>query len=339
MIVLSLQFIFCSALIIVCGANLTKYGDVIAEKSGLGGAWIGLFLMASVTSLPELITGISSVTLAGVPNIALGDVMGSCVFNLLILSILDILNGKKPVFSKVEKGHTLSAGFGAALIGIAVISVLANEYVPVIGHIGIYTPVIVLLYGFGIRRIFFFEMKIRDGLKGVASELPAAHYEKVSTKEAVIKYILNALVIVGVAAWLPFIGDRLADETGLGKSFIGSIFIATTTSLPELVVSVSALKIGATDMAVANIFGSNMFDIFILAVDDLFYTKGSLLAFVSTNHAITGIMAILMTGIAIAGLTYRVKKKVFLRLGWDTLAILLTYFVNIFILYYLRGKG
>lgn len=163
-----------------------------------------------------------------------------------------------------------------------------------------------------------------------------ARYKHISTREATVKYILNAIVIIGAATYLPFIADRLAVETGLGRSFVGTVFAALTTSLPEVAVSISALKIGAIDMAIANLFGSNMFNIFILAIDDIFYLKGSLLSDVSLNHAVTGFMAVLMTGIAIVGLTYRLEKKIFLRLGWDTIAILLIYFINIYLLYSLK---
>ena len=332
-----LQFILCSAIIVLCGTNLSKYGDIIAEKTGLGRAWIGLVLMASVTSLPELITGISSVAFADVPNIALGDIMGSCVFNLSIIALMDILHGPKPIFSKAEHGHIISAGFGVILIGLASISILSNASIPAIGHIGIYTPAIILIYMIGVRSLFLFEKKKIAEFVGEMAE--AIQYGHVSTKEAVFRYFLNALIIVGAAAWLPFIGDRLAEETGLGRSFIGSIFIALTTSLPELVVSISALRIGATDMAIANLFGSNIFNIFILAIDDIFYTKGPILSHVSMNHAVTGFMAVVMTGIAIVGLEYRLEKKTFLRLGWDAIAILLAYFINICLLYSLRGNG
>ena len=83
MMLLWIGFIICTAAIVFAGMRLSKYGDIIAEKTGLGRTWIGVVLMASVTSLPELVTGISSVTYAGVPDIAAGDVLGSCVFNML----------------------------------------------------------------------------------------------------------------------------------------------------------------------------------------------------------------------------------------------------------------
>jgi len=84
--VIWIQFAACTAIILYSGTRLSLYGDVIAEKSGLGRTWIGVILMASVTSLPELVTGISSVAIYNLPNIAAGDVLGSCMFNLLILA-------------------------------------------------------------------------------------------------------------------------------------------------------------------------------------------------------------------------------------------------------------
>lgn len=332
-----LEFITCSAVIVFAGTNLSRYGDVIAEKTGLGRAWIGLILMAGVTSLPELITGISSVTFANAPDIALGDVMGSCVFNLSIIALMDLLYGRKPIFSECEHGHSLSAGFGLVLIGLASLSILVHQFIPVWGHVGLYTPVIVLIYVFGIRSVFLFQK--RKVAEFVAETAAAAQYGHMTAREAAVKYAVNAAVIVAAAAFLPVIGDRLAAETGLGRSFVGTILVALTTSLPELVVSIAAVRIGAVDLAVANLFGSNMFNILIIAVDDLFYLNGPLLSHVSSNHAVTGFMAIMMTGIAIISLTYRIEKKFFPRLGWDAVALLLTYLGNIYLLFSLRGRG
>lgn len=332
-----LEFILCSAVIVYSGSKLARYGDVIAEKTGLGRAWIGLVLMAGVTSLPELITGISAVMLAGTPDIALGDVMGSCVFNLSIIALMDLLHGPGPIFSKAEHSHNLSAGFGVILIGTASLSILAGGSVPSVGHLGLYTPLIMALYAVGMRSVFLFQRKqlvVRAG--EIAAKLQYGH---ISAREAAVKYGLNAVVIVGAALWLPFIGDRLAAVTGLGASFVGSVLIAMTTSLPELVVSVTALRIGAADMAIANLLGSNMFNIFILAVDDIAFVTGPLLSHVSINHAMTGFMAVIMTGIIIVSLTYRAEKKTVLRIGWDAAALLLAYIVNILLLYALRERG
>jgi len=91
LIMIWLQFLVCTAAIVFAGAKLSEYGDVIAEKTGLGRTWIGVVLMASVTSLPELMTGVSSVAIFDLPNIAAGDALGSCMFNLLIIALLDVV--------------------------------------------------------------------------------------------------------------------------------------------------------------------------------------------------------------------------------------------------------
>src|SRR4030067_2317495 len=126
-----IEFLICSSLIVYSGTKLSKYGDIIAEKTGLGGTWIGVVLLASVTSFPELVTGISSVTYAGVPDIAIGNVIGACVFNMLVLAILDAIYRPMPVLAKAHQGNILSAGFGIFLLStVATSLVLGHRILP-----------------------------------------------------------------------------------------------------------------------------------------------------------------------------------------------------------------
>lgn len=333
LVLIWLEFLLLSLIIIICGTKLSKYGDILAEKTEIGGAWIGLILMASITSLPELTTGISSVTIADAPDIALGDIMGACVLNLIILALLDLLDESSPLFSKVGQSHLLSAGFGVVLIGIASLSILIKDMMPVIGTIGIYTPLLFIVYMVGIRAVYFYEKR---AIKEFAEEAEKI-YKHISTPKAVLMYSLNALIIIMVATALPFVAARLSEQSGLGSNFVGTVFVAMATTLPELVVSVSAMRIGAYDLAIGNLFGSNMFNISLLGLNDIFYTKGSLLADISEAHAITGIMAIIMTAIAVLGLTYRPQKRILLRFGWDSLAIFALGVVNMYFVYTIRN--
>src|SRR3990170_7758783 len=123
-----LGFIVCTSIILYSGTKLSRYGDIIAEKTGLGRVWIGVVLMASVTSLPELVTGITSVTYAGVPDIAAGDVLGSCVFNMLILAILDAVHRPMPISAKAHQGNVLSAGFGILLLSVVALSIFFTNH-------------------------------------------------------------------------------------------------------------------------------------------------------------------------------------------------------------------
>lgn len=328
-----IEFVICTLVIIYSGTKLSKYGDIIAEKTGLGRAWIGLVLMASVTSLPELVTGISSVTYAGVPNIAIGDVLGSCVFNMLIIAILDVQYRIMPISAKAHQGNVLSAAFGILLLSMVASSIFLGKYVSPLGWIGPYSLLFVAIYFVAMRLIYSYEKRqIAALMKEKAIKL---RYEDISKKTAFVNYGLNALVVIIAATFLPKIGEGIAETTGLGQTFVGNIFIALSTSLPEVVVSIAAVKIDAIDLAIGNLFGSNIFNIFILAIDDIFFVKGPLLSFADSNHIISALSAITMTTIAVIGLTYRsVKKPLFL--AWDSIVIIIVYIVNLMLLYMLR---
>jgi cation:H+ antiporter len=326
-------FILCTSVIVYSGTKLAKYGDIIAEKTGLGRAWIGLVLMAPVTSLPELVTGVTSVTLAGVPDIAVGDVLGSCVFNMLILALLDAAHRTQPLSAKTHHGHILSAAFGILLLGIVAISLFLGDRIPSIGWIGLYTPLVMGVYLIAMRLVYFYERKQTSAfIKEKAVEL---QYDKIPVKTAVVHFGIHAAVVVISAIFLPRIGEAIAETTGLGQTFVGNIFIAISTSLPEVVVSTAAVKMGAINLAVGNLFGSNIFNLLILGIDDLFFVKGPLLSFVNQNHAISGLSAIAMTSVAIIGLTYRAEKKKLL-LAWDSAGIVSIFVINLMLLYLLK---
>ena len=286
-----------------------------------------------MTSLPELITGISSVAIVGVPEIAAGDVFGSCVFNMLILALLDAVYRQSPISAKAHHGHVLSAGFGILLLSIAAISLFFGNRVVPLGWIGPYTLFFVIIYFIAMRLIYSYEKKrISAFIKEAAVEL---RYKDVSTKTAVTHYLINAALVIAAAVFLPKIGEGIAEITGLGQTFVGNIFIAVSTSLPEVVVSFAAVRMDAVDLAIGNLFGSNIFNIFILALDDIFFIKGPLLSSTNQSNIISALSAIAMTAIAIIGLTYRAEKKK-LFLAWDSIGIALVYVVNLMLLYMLK---
>jgi cation:H+ antiporter len=328
-----LQFFACAAIILVAGTQVSKYGDIIAEKTGMGRTWIGVILVASVTSLPELITGISSVTLFDLPNIAAGDVLGSCMFNILILALLDVFDGSSPLTTKAHPGQVLTAAFGALLLSMVSVCIFLDSRIPALGWVGVPSIAFLGIYLLAVRMVFKYEKKrIAAAISQLAEE---AQYERVTKAKAYTMYALNAVVIVAAASYLPHVGEKIAEMTGLGRTFVGSIFIALSTSLPEIVTSVAALRIGAVDMVFGNVLGSNLFNLAILAIDDAFYTKGPILSAVSNSHAITANAAIVLTAIAVIGLSYRSEKKRFL-LGWDSMSILAVYALATYLLYLAR---
>jgi cation:H+ antiporter len=325
-------FIVCTAVIVYSGSKLSKYGDIIAEKSGLGRTWIGVVLMASVTSLPELVTGISSVTYADVPDIAVGDVLGSCVFNMLILAFLDAMYRPMPICTKAHQGHVVSAGFGILLLSAAAMALSFGDRSRAVGWVSPASLLFMVIYFIAVKIVYSYEKRqMASFIKEMAVEMK---YKHVSTGTAVIHYGINAVIVISAAVFLPGIGAGIAETTGLGQTFVGNILIAISTSLPEVVVSIAAVRMDAVDLAIGNLFGSNIFNIFILAIDDLFFTKGPLLSLVDNGHVMSALSAIAMTTIAIIGLTYRPEKKLFL--SWASFSILLIYIINLINLYVIK---
>ncbi|MBL8502394.1 MAG: hypothetical protein JNL78_03060 [Rhodocyclaceae bacterium] len=330
-----LNLALCIAAIGLAGARLSRYGDVIAEKTGLGRGWVGLILLATVTSLPELVTGLSAVTIARVPDIAVGDVLGSCVFNLAILVAVDFLHPAESIYARASRGHILSAAFGIVLIGLAGFSILLTrqDAMPAFGHVGLYTPVIVALYLLAMRTLYRYELR---EMAAFVEEV-AERYPHISLKSAATGYALAAGVVVAAGTWLPFVGADISRQMGWHDSFVGTLLVAAATSAPEIAVTLSAVRLGALDMAVANLFGSNLFDILILAIDDLFYLDGPLLAAVSPVQAVSALTALVMTGVAVIGLFYRPAGQLWRSVSWISLGLLALYLLNSYVLFHYGG--
>lgn len=330
-VIIWFSLLACLTVIGVAGVRLSRYGDIIAEKSGLSRGWVGLILLATVTSLPELATGLTSVTVAQAPDIAVGDILGSCVFNLLIIVLLDFMYRKESVYTRARLGNVLSAGYGIALIGFAGFNLLLyrTDAFHSLGHVGLYTPVILLLYLLAMRSLYRYEQAQVSEYVEDRVEL----HPKMTLKQAIQGYALAALAVVSAGIWLPFIAKNLATAMNWEQSFVGTLFVAAITSAPEVVVTVSALRMGAVDLAIGNLFGSNLFNIAILAIDDLAYLPGPLLADVSLTHATSAFSAMMMSGLAVVGLVLRPASRIFRTVSWISLMLMIIYLLNMWFLY------
>jgi cation:H+ antiporter len=321
-------FICCALIIFLAGQKLSYYGDLLANVTGMSKGWIGIILMASITSLPELMVGISSAALIGSADLAVGDIIGSCAFNLGILALMDAFTPKKqPIFGMASQTHILNAGLGIILITLVGLVMFIPHHIAITPWIALSSVIFIFIYLISIRIIYFNEKNHPESLShtNVTRDQP-------DTKHIIGKFILFAALIVISALTLPFFAVQIAEITGLEKSFVGTFFLAVSTSLPEIAISIAAVRIGSVDMAVGNLLGSNIFNILILALDDLFYSKGLLLQDASPNHLISILSTIIMSAIVIIGLSYHAKGKKFL-LAWDSILIFIVYAINLLLLY------
>ena len=326
-----LKFLLCLVIIFFAGTKAARYADVIAEKTGLGRVWIGLVLLAIMTSMPELITGVSSIALVKLPDLGLGTLLGSCIFNITVLAIIDILHRDGPVLNKASLRHIASAGAGILLIGIAAGSILAKGSFSglVLGWVGIPSIIIFLLYllvAWGLSR---FERKHRLS----SSTASPPQYDQDLTGRVWLKFALAATAVIATGVWLSYIGDEIAVATGWGISFVGSLLLAVITSVPELAVAIAALRLGAIDLAVADILGANMLDITYIFILDLIYTKGPLLSAVSSAHLITASVLGAMNLAIILALRFRQRRKTFVVISWYALLFIGLYIFGAYALF------
>lgn len=318
-------FLVTAAVIVAGGTRLARYGDILGRLTGLGSSWIGAVLLAATTSLPELFTGFSATALNDLPDIAVGDVLGSCMFNLLILSFMDAVQPDR-LSARAHQGHTMAIALGAVLVSVAGLGMVAGRAVPAIGHVALSSVLLLAVYVVAVRVLLALEQR---RLAPVAAEV---YDGGVTLAQASGRYALAAVFVVAGALALPGLAKRIADELGLGQAFVGSVLVATTTSLPEVVVSLAAVRMGALDLGIANVLGSNLFNLWILGLDDIFYTRGPLLAEVAPVHLVNVLAVLLMYAVFLVGVTHHVATKRF-RVAWDTGAIAAVYMAALWLVY------
>jgi len=323
-------FFGASALIVLVAGKLADFGDAIAIRTGLGRMFIGMLLLAAATSLPELLTTINSIQI-GVPNLAAGNLFGSNTFNMFLLAIIDLAFFRQRLLRGAAMRHALSGSLTMLMIGLVLFFISANIDLR-IGWVGVDS---LLVIGFYAVAIYL--------LQKDAGAAPAAANEEVdlsgvpSLLKAVIGFALATLALVIVTPYLVRSANDIAVITGLGATFVGTALVATVTSLPELVATIAAVRIGASDMAIGNLFGSNLFNMFALGLADVFFTQGRFLAVIDPAFLMVGLLGLVMTGMGLVGNLARLERR-FLFIEIDALMLILTYIAGMWLLYS-RGVG
>jgi len=317
-------FAVTAVIIIFAGTFLSRFADEIAEKTGFGRLLIGSILLAGATSLPELTVDISAVR-AGMPDLAFGDLMGSSLFNLLILAILDLSsNSRGKMLSRQAAGHALSGNVSAALTAMIVLCLLAQ---PVSAHGELFEIsyglwAVLLMYLFGVRLIYYDQQVSSE--KAAAMSLQAEKTPHGPLWTSIAGFTAAAGVIVLAGPYLSDAAGQIAEFSGLGKTFVGTTLVAFSTSLPELVASLAALRMGAHDLAIGNIFGSNAFNMILFVPLDAFHA-GPILSAVSSGHAVSGVAAIIATLVVVLGQLYQVERRRWIIEPDATLVILIIF--------------
>jgi len=334
MFLIWLKFAICAVIIFFSGKRVAKYADIIAEKTGLGGLWIGVILVALATSLPEIFTGVGSTVFVNAPDLTVGNLFGANSYNLLNISLLDFLNKGSPLLSSVSMGQLLTAGLSLIPLLIASIGIFLSARLPQFSfmNISLYSILILIAYVISVRIIFKFERNQQQIMRELKKEEEILlKYNGVSLKKACILFGVFAIMIAGAGIWLAYIGEELARFLSLGQNFIGSLFLGFVTTLPEITVSAAALRIGAKELAIANMLGSNLFNMSIIFINDALYRKAPIFNFLSQQHIFTGFIIVLMTAIVCVALILKPKKKTKLGLSNYAIALIIVFILGTYL--------
>ncbi len=330
-------FLLSAAVIVVAGTKLSQFGDRLAEQTGLGRLWIGVLLMAGATSLPEVLTTVSAALLPA-PELAVGDLLGAVMTNMLTLGLIDLLHRHKRVWQQATYEHTLSAALAMALVSLTGLFIMLRSGVALWG-VGPDSFALAAIYILGMRVIYRQQdLRRRQRKKERIRRVEEAEAREALRPEAIrhagVGFALAALAIFFAAPFLAASAQSIAAITGIGTTFIGVSLLALATSLPELVTSLAAVRLGAFDLAVGNLFGSNAFNVSVLFLVDFAYRPGPLLSSVSQVHVVAALWGVLLMNLGLMGLIYRAERRFFL-IEPDSLLVIVGYFLGMGLLFHL----
>lgn len=332
-------------LLVLAGSLLTRAADGIAERSGIGRLWVGSVLLAAATSLPELATDVNAVRM-GAPDLAAGDLFGSSMANMLIMAIIGLLPPSGRVFRDATPGHAVTACLAIALNAAGGLFVLSS--------LDVGWPVgpesLLLTVGFlaGMRVVYTHRPPV-ELIPAVSAANPAAVPSAAAPgpppmpagaptlRRLALRFGLAALAILLIAPVFAWSAERIAVLSGLGSTFIGTWLVGLATSLPEAVSCLAAIRLGAIDLAIGNLFGSNAFNMVVFLAMDLAHPGGSIFTVLEPTHAITAALAVILMAVGLAAIALRGAGRVQLLEPGSAL-MLVIYLGGLWTLY-LRAVG
>lgn len=310
-------FVLVGAAVFAIAWRLARHANAIADATGLGRLWIGTVLLAASTSIPELTTDVNAAVLDAV-DIGVGDLMGSTLANMLLLALLDLGYARRRILDHVSPDHVLVGTLAVVLTAMAGAAIASGGWGRV-GHVGVETLLIVAIYLLGMRAVYGSTQATRP-----RDQLELSETSRTLLRRALAGFAIATVGLVITAPMLVLSAEAVAVESGLTETFVGTMLVGFTTSFPEIAATVAAVRLGALDLAVGNIFGSNAFNMCILLAMDVAYVRGPVLAHVSQDHVLSAQLAVLAVSLGMLGILARRGQRLGL-VRIESVLIVLTY--------------
>jgi len=306
-----------AAAILLVSDRLSRCADTLAHRLGVGRGFIGVILLGAVTSLPELITTLASISVVGSADIAVGNVFGSNLFNVLIIAVVDLFYRRR----STDSGNVLAAVLATLVALVAIFGLLFGTEIGGLGYFSWVSVVIAVGYVISMRLLYRHDQAEQETLEDVGED-PSPD---IKTGRIVLSTLLSASAVIVAGAIASHGVGEIAEQHQLGESFAGGLFLAAATSLPELVVSLSAMRMGATSMAAGNIFGSNLFNLAILPIADLFVDQPLFSAVAARQHLVLAVTGVCLTCLALTGFLMDSRRPTLGKTGAESYVIIACY--------------
>lgn len=314
--ILAIQLIIACSLVIYGGIRLTEKGDQLEDVVGISRGIVGTILLAAITSLPEFVATFSSIYYLNAPQLALGNIFGSNTFNLAILAILDLFFIREILYSKAPRAVVKALSVSLILAVLALTGIILNSEAYTI-EIAISGKPILIASWFSLALLIVHIFTLKETSETDESDTESNENDDenevphaITRSRLITEFCFYAVIVVISGIWLTNVCDNIADVTGIGKTFVGSILLAFATSLPEATVCTVAAKLGAFHLVFGNIFGSNIFNLFILGFADLSTPRMALLTVPDVQlNLITGMGSLFMSGLVLYAIFSKVGKK------------------------------
>ena len=297
-------FLLAAVVIVIAASFLTSSADVIASRMGLGRLWVGSLLLAGATSLPELVTAVAA-AIGDSAELAAGNILGANMLNMSNLALIMAFFGGREVFRQVAPQQTWVAGSAILLTAMATLFVAIQIDFKVLA---VSIPGVSIIVAYVV--ISRFLRKFSAEAEGTEdAEEQGGPERSLAWGWTVFSLAAAGVFVAGPA--LAISAESIAEITGIGSSFVGVLGLALVTTLPELTTTLAAFRMKAYDLGIANIYGTNSFNIVALAAADLAYTDGSLYSFTGASTITAGLFAVLLMGLGLVQLAARRPLKQF----------------------------
>lgn len=320
-------FLAAAGVIAAAGIRMAETADRLADRTGIGEALFGGLLLGGATSIPGIVTS-TAAGAAGHPELAVTNAVGGIAVQTFFLAVADIAYRRANLEHAAASLTNLT--LAAVLISLLCLPLVAAA-APATTVLGVHpvSPLILLGYLFGLRIARAARDEPMWGPRRTVETRVDTPEEPAGGRGTIMRMtaVFGALALVLAAAGYVTAGAgvAIAAGTGLGESVVGTLLTGISTSMPELVTTLAAVRRGALTLAMGGIFGGNMFDMLFIATADAAYRGGSIYHAVSDRPYFMMALAILMTAVLLLGMLRRERHGI-ANIGFESALVLALYF-------------